>query len=528
MRRKGPFEPWLHQRFRQRSAETGTRRPSHDSQVIASSQTSPVARALALAGRVDGFGWSSSSILAAGLAVTYLAFVALRLDPAVRIWLIAALVASVLRPSLAVVLTAVTLVPPELKLSADLPIGLYLTVAGAIGALARVVIRGMPVRIGWPIGALMAIGMITLTSLLWSLTREEPGPAAVHEWAILIAGVLACLIVISEPQAARRLPPIVFSLGMSVAVIGALAFVLPDLFRAFPLSWLIQPGEGGRPMGSTHGANILGLIAAMSFAYFAIQAIAERRAMQRVLMGGMAIACVPALYFTFSRSAGLGVAFAVLVGLLLMRRRIAVLAAAVVVVGALVFGGTLLANRLDTSSGVTGGHLDPAVIGAQATSDRLRVQAWLAGARMAIDKPVTGVGFGRYIVVREDYGGPRELGTPHSDYIRFFAETGVPGGLAFLLFLGGVAWSVRRTRDPTRAGLAAAIVAFCVATQFNAQLYYLEASLPFWVAIGAAIWQGQAGDEPRSDQADIDRGRSARGHAHPDVRSSADTYSGSA
>jgi hypothetical protein len=424
----------------------------------------------------------------------YLALVAFRLDGLMNLWLLGALVASAMRPGFGVILTALTLVPPEIDIVAGLPTGFFLMSAAAIGELSHVVIRGRSIRLDWAIGALLAFSLITLVSLLWVLTRPPAAPAAVHDWAILIAGVMACLIVASNVQYAEKVPVVVFALGVGVAVIAAFAVALPGPFQGAPFGWLVRQGDVGRALGSTHGANILGLIAAMSFAFFTLRAVGDRQPLPRINAILMAVLCLPALYYTFSRSAALGVGIAVVVGLLLMRRRIAVLVTVFLVAGGILFGGTLFASRLDTSSGVTGGHLDPQVVEAQTISDRLRVRAWLAGVRMAIDRPITGVGFGRYSVVREQYGGPVELNTPHSDYIRFFAETGVPGGVAFLVFLAGLVWSLRTTRDPDRASLAAAILTFCVATQFNAQLYYLEAALPFWVAVGAAIRLGRSDD----------------------------------
>jgi O-antigen ligase len=233
----------------------------------------------------------------------------------------------------------------------------------------------------------------------------------------------------------------------------------------------------------------------------------------------MAGACIPALYFTFSRSAALGVGIAIVLGLHLLGRRAALVAGVALVAGAIVLGPTLIASRLDTSSGRVGGNNDPRVTTAQAISDRLRVEAWAAGLRMAIDRPIMGVGIGRYAVVRQRYGGPRELSNPHSDYIRFFAETGIPGGGAFLVFIAGVGWALRGSREPHRAGLAAAIAAFCVATQFNAQLYYLESSLPFWVAAGAAIRLHWARSRPPPEGSPTAVDPLVRRHAYP-MRSS--------
>jgi O-antigen ligase len=318
--------------------------------------------------------------------------------------------------------------------------------------------------------------------------RDAPAPRAVPDWAILITGVIACLLVASRPRAAHHLPTFVFGTGVAISVIAALAVALPGPFTDGPLSWLVRQGITGRAAGSTHGPNVLGIIAAMAFVYFLIGSPVRETLREKAASLLLATACVPALYFTFSRSAALGVAVAVVLGLYLLGRRIAVVAGVAVIAAALVlFGPGLLESRLDTSSGRIGGSQDPHVVETQTNSDRLRVEAWAAGLRMVIDRPITGVGFGRYAPMRDDYGGPAELRTPHSDYIRFFAETGLPGGMAFLIFLAGVAWAVWRAEDVRRASLAAALAAFGIATQFNAQLYYLESSLPFWVAAGAAI-----------------------------------------
>jgi O-antigen ligase len=292
------------------------------------------------------------------------------------------------------------------------------------------------------------------------------------------------------------------------------------MFQGGPLEWLVRQGGIGRAVGSTHGANILGIVAGMSFAYFSIRAAGRESLRELVLALLMAAACLPALYFTFSRSAALGVGIGVVLGLYLLGRRASMLVAVVLVVGAIIVGPILIASRLDTSSGRVDGNRDPLVAEAQANSDRLRVQAWAAGLRMAIAKPISGVGFGRYPELRQRYGGPKELNTPHSDYIRFFAETGVPGGAAFLLFLCGIAWSLKGASGPHRAGLAAALAAFCIATQFNAQLYYLESAIPFWVAAGSAIGLRSVPipERPTGGYTAGDRDLLVRRHARPNTR----------
>jgi O-antigen ligase len=430
--------------------------------------------------------WVEWTIVLA-LAAAYLAIFALGFTRGLRIWLAIAVLTSVVVPAAGVALTAVVLIPPEPNLVNHLPLGLFLLIAAVIGQLVRTLVGGRSFSLSLAVVSLAAFGLITLSSLIWVLTLTPLAPRAVPDWAVLVSGILACLLVASDPTLARWAPPFVFGAGALMAAFGALNVVTPGLFEHGPLDWLIRQGALGRAMGSTHNPNILGIVAGMSFAYFAIRAVGTRDARARVVAVLIAIASVPALYFTFSRSAALGVGAAIVVGLILLGRRWALIVVLLVVASAVVLGPTFIASRLDTSSGRPGGNQEQQVTDAQANSDRLRVQAWKAGIRMAIAKPLTGVGFGRYPIVKSVYRGPAELNSTHSDYIRFFAETGVPGGTAFLLFVLGVAWSLKAARESDRAGLAAALVAFGIATQFNAQLYYLESSLPFWVAAGASI-----------------------------------------
>ena len=88
--------------------------------------------------------------------------------------------------------------------------------------------------------------------------------------------------------------------------------------------------------------------------------------------------------------------------------------------------------------------------------------------------------------------------------------------MAFLVFLAGLAWSLRTTRDPGRASLAAAILTFCIATQFNAQLYYLEVALPFWVAVGAAIRLGVSSRGPLPESTELRRQSDTAGPRWPE------------
>lgn len=66
-------------------------------------------------------------------------------------------------------------------------------------------------------------------------------------------------------------------------------------------------------------------------------------------------------------------------------------------------------------------------------SSEHRLVQWEAGIRMALDRPLTGVGRGRFIFDASDYGGIGGL-QPHNTIVQVIAETGLPGGICWVLF----------------------------------------------------------------------------------------------
>lgn len=69
--------------------------------------------------------------------------------------------------------------------------------------------------------------------------------------------------------------------------------------------------------------------------------------------------------------------------------------------------------------------------GDESSEDRL--EQWKAGMRMVAAKPVFGVGRNEFAYNAEDFGGVKNL-QPHNTIVQVVAETGLPGGIAFLLF----------------------------------------------------------------------------------------------
>lgn len=62
-----------------------------------------------------------------------------------------------------------------------------------------------------------------------------------------------------------------------------------------------------------------------------------------------------------------------------------------------------------------------------------RIIQWKAAGRMVLSHPILGVGPGQFVENAVEFGGIRGL-YPHNTVIQVFAETGITGGVAFILF----------------------------------------------------------------------------------------------
>ena len=149
-------------------------------------------------------------------------------------------------------------------------------------------------------------------------------------------------------------------------------------------------------------------------------------------------------------------------------------------------------------------HIDPMILvqrmsGSFDTGDlsnRTHLDVFLYGLRLLARHPLTGVGLGNF---GEFYGTEvdaysRSMMT-HCAPMTYFAESGLPGGLAFIALQGWVvsrAWGVMRSlglraRDPElhalATGLLSAVVAIAIANLFYD--YYLRTFV--WVISGLAV-----------------------------------------
>lgn len=206
-------------------------------------------------------------------------------------------------------------------------------------------------------------------------------------------------------------------------------------------------------------------------------------------------ACVAVLFAgmlaTLSRGALAGLAGLLIWAVATRRVRLPGLVAAAAVMGGIVALGFSLAapvieQRLDAKR----------VVAAENASSRLAY--WSAAVAMAAERPLTGVGPGRFGEESVNYiraETTQRLREPvtHNSYLEVLAESGLPALLAFLALLAGTGVTLRRVRaryrergDDRGARLASALQGALVAAVVAGMFLSAAVIVAFWLVTGLA------------------------------------------
>jgi O-antigen ligase len=405
--------------------------------------------------------------------------------------------------ALAVVLVAVTdrafeldrfFVPKELTL--------HLTALIA-GLLSAAMFRR--VALTWV--DLLLAGYLVLT-LLSSLAADD-GPAAARAATISASGVVVFWVARSL-RGAGLARPLIRALALAVVVGSAMALVQAYGVRSDFFSVNRAPG------GTMGNRNFVAHMAAFGLPLVIFASLRAWRTAGYVL-GGLGVPVVLAtLVLTRSRAGWLAFAAVVIIilgGMLLSRalRRDrltwARLAGILLLMGLGLAAALLVPNSLRWRS--DNPYLDSVtgIANYQDGSGRGRLVQYNRSLRMALDRPLLGVGPGNWSAVYPDYAAPGDPSLsranpgrtanpwPSSDWVAFFSERGFPAAaLLALALLGLMASALRRllgARDEEEGMAALALLAILagtvVAGLFDAVLLLAVPTLLMWAAVGA-LW----------------------------------------
>jgi len=126
-----------------------------------------------------------------------------------------------------------------------------------------------------------------------------------------------------------------------------------------------------------------------------------------------------------------------------------------------------------------------------ATSVVARFDYWQAGWQTALSKPIFGSGPGTFAIAYQAVKKPESemARLTHNDYLQQASDSGFPGLVSYLAFIGGILWLGYRRLDwkktPTACGVWLGFAAWAAQSFFEFTLYVPALA---WTAFGLAGW----------------------------------------
>jgi putative inorganic carbon (hco3(-)) transporter len=222
------------------------------------------------------------------------------------------------------------------------------------------------------------------------------------------------------------------------------------VFVAKDLPFVIMTGGQYRVYGPPNSMiadnNDYGLALNMTVPLFFFLARTETNHRLKVVLNCLFLASIPAIFFTYSRGALVGLIAVGFLMFLQMRQRLLIVPVIVLAMaGALTFAPQQWRDRMGT---LGSGTLDPSALE--------RINAWTFSWRLAEESPVTGGGFDTFTPELFPRYAPNAVDVrgPHSVYFGVLAEHGFTGLFLYLLVVMsslistfGIAREARRYAD---------------------------------------------------------------------------------
>jgi len=328
-----------------------------------------------------------------------------------------------------------------------------------------------------------AVSLLTVASWLIWASRARRTPQLRHWLIALMLAFSGWIVLTSVIAVAGGAPWEPFPRHNPMAFVSALvmflvaAHVLGDKQTSWQFALALCLALLARALvQGTSGLDLEGDIAplmVMSLPLALMGAWVVPQPKLRILFLALAVAMVGVVGLTHNRAAAVAGAVMLIVLVWHLRRRWRMLALGLLVVAAVV---------LVSSQGKYWQRFralwDSQAIHATAQLDRAtaeaRLELWDAGLRIALDKPIVGVGPGNYPLVVGSYARGKDNLVAHNSYLNMAAETGFPGAALYIALFVGACWLsarvARRARNtwpgPGARTLQASLVAYLVVGMF--------------------------------------------------------------
>jgi putative inorganic carbon (hco3(-)) transporter len=217
----------------------------------------------------------------------------------------------------------------------------------------------------------------------------------------------------------------------SFARLRILVMVMAGCFGYFVLKavpFIILTGGNFRIYGPEYSMisdnNDFGLALNMTLPFFFFLAQTESRRWLRWLCAGLFVFTIPAIFFTYSRGALVGLVVVLTLMFFQLKQRL-------VLIPVIALG---IAIALLLAPAAWRARMDPTVQNAMDTSARERLNAWAFSRNLASDFPIAGGGFATFTPELFDMYAPNAtyVKGPHSVYFQVLAEHGFVGLFLYL------------------------------------------------------------------------------------------------
>jgi O-antigen ligase len=341
-----------------------------------------------------------------------------------------------------------------------------------IGYALRSLARDEEVRLPPTLPSLVVFTMLVLLSLMTSGDVASGLSKTLRYLLFAAFSFLVVQLIRSRAELAALLRVLVLS-STAAALYGVV---------------LLLEGDVDRVSGPIGDANDFAYLVASVLPFAVYLLLRDRR--WRAWWAACSAVLLLALFGTLSRGALMGACAVVLWAVATRRTRIGgVVAGLFMIAGVLLLAFTLwrplIDERLAAKSKVAAANVES------------RKAYWEAAAAMAADKPLLGVGPGRYGIESRNYvrNDPLNIENPvvHNAYLEVLAEGGIPTLLAFLAFIvsSWVLTSRARRRflvleDQDGLRVTAAVQASLVVAIVSANFLSVQTSVPLWLLGGLA------------------------------------------
>ncbi len=322
---------------------------------------------------------------------------------------------------------------------------------------------------------LIIIVISTITSITFM--------GSVRDLALHIGGLCFVIVMVNSVKTKEDFNKIftmlVFSAAL-VALYGLYQYVVGVEIEAAWLDVENNPGIRTRVYSVFYNPNILAEYLIFTIPLSVSLFWHSKKLHKKIIFLGTTAVTTLALVLTLSRGGWLGFAFSALIFILLIERRL-LLSIIPIVLGGLLFLPDVILNRI-----LSIGNLKD-------SSNAYRITMWGITREIIKDNWVAGVGFGHlpFKQTFETYIRTMPIFHSHNTYLQTAAELGIPGLIAFILFLFvlfkyGIIKLINNDDRYTRimgAGVISALGGVLLHGLVENVLYLPKIIITFWILV---------------------------------------------